>query len=290
MSSSPAASLKLSKAEADIFVPDGESLAGALGRSTHLCVAAHQDDVEILASHGILECFGRPDKWFAAVIATDGAGSARSGIYQNYSDEQMREIRKIEQRKAAFVGEYSCAIQLAHKSSEVKNGAYAGVLSDLKSIFAHCAPEIVYLHNPADRHDTHVGTFLRALSALRSLPESRLPRQVLGCEVWRDLDWLPESRKIALQVSSHQNIQTALLGVFDSQIEGGKRYDLAVAGRRLANATFHESHAVDKAPGLALAVDLMPLVLDKALSPGDFLTALVEEFKSEAKAKLAKLS
>ena len=35
----------------------------------------------------------------------------------------------------------------------------------------------------------------------------------------------------------------ALIGVFDSQIAGGKRHDLAVLGRRRANATYNASHA-----------------------------------------------
>jgi LmbE family N-acetylglucosaminyl deacetylase len=289
MNSIPGAA-KFSKSEADVFVPDGVSLAEALRRTTHLCVSAHQDDVEIFAGHGILECFGRPDKWFTAVIVTDGSGSARTGLYQNYSDEQMKAVRKQEQRKAAYVGEYSCVIQLCHKSSEVKNGAYAGVVEDLKEILRLCKPETVYLHNPADKHDTHIATLLRSLAALRSLPSEELPRSVLGCEVWRDLDWVPDSKKIALPVSSHPNLQAALLGVFDSQIEGGKRYDLAAIGRRLANATFYESHAVDKISGITFALDLLPLVDGRERQPAAYLASLVEAFKAETAAKLSKFS
>ncbi len=59
-----------------------------------------------------------------------------------------------------------------------------------------------------------------------------------GCEVWRDLDWLNDDEKVLLDCSQHQNIARALSSVFDSQIIGGKRYDLAVEGRRAANATF----------------------------------------------------
>jgi len=60
--------------------------------------------------------------------------------------------------------------------------------------------------------------------------------------VWRDLDWLVDSDKAPFDVSEHENLQAALLGVFDSQIAGGKRYDLASMGRRRANATYFESH------------------------------------------------
>jgi hypothetical protein len=61
---------------------------------------------------------------------------------------------------------------------------------------------------------------------------------VLGCEVWRNLDWLLDEDKQGLPVDDRPNLAAALSGVFDSQISGGKRYDLAVQGRRLANATF----------------------------------------------------
>jgi len=290
MKSSVGRGIHLTKVGADVCVPDGVGVAEALARTTHLCIAAHQDDVEIFASHGVLECFGRPDKWFTAVVVTDGAGSARTGLYKNFSDEQMMAVRRQEQRKAAYIGEYSAIIQLCHKSSEVKNSAYTGVVDDLKAILELCHPKVVYLHNPADKHDTHVGTMLRSVEALRSVPDSIAPENVYGCEVWRDLDWLPDDKKVALPVSSHPNIQAALLGVFDSQIEGGKRYDLAAVGRRLANATFYESHAVDKINGLTFALDMKPLLNNKSISVKDFILGLLGDFKADVDSRVSKLS
>src|ERR1044071_3343272 len=72
---------------------------------------AAQDDIEIMAYHGIAECFGQKDKWFTGVVVTNGAGSPRSGIYGQYSDDEMQKVRLMEQRKAAYVGEYACQIQ-----------------------------------------------------------------------------------------------------------------------------------------------------------------------------------
>src|SRR5208282_4773708 len=69
------------KPTADLFIPDNLAPAEALERTTHLAIAAHQDDIEIMAYHGIAACFGRKDKWFTGVVATNGAGSPRSGIY-----------------------------------------------------------------------------------------------------------------------------------------------------------------------------------------------------------------
>src|SRR5436305_4768012 len=111
--------MQFHKSDADIFVPDGVDAAEALARTTHLCIAAHQDDIEIMAYHGIAECFGRGDRWFTGVVVTNGAGSPRSGSYGDYTDDRMQQVRVLEQRKAAYVGEYACQIQLAFPSSYV---------------------------------------------------------------------------------------------------------------------------------------------------------------------------
>src|ERR1700676_2342025 len=106
---------------ADLFVPDGIEPEAALARTTHLSIAAHQDDIEIMAYHGIAACFGVSDKWFSGVVVTNGAGSPRSGIYGGYSDEEMQQVRLREQRKAAYTGEYGCQIQLGFSSAAVKD-------------------------------------------------------------------------------------------------------------------------------------------------------------------------
>ena len=91
-------------------------------------------------------------------------------------------------------------------------------------------------------------------AAIRTLPKPKRPKRVLGCEIWRDLDWLRDQDKQVLPVDRHKNLAAALNGVFDSQITGGKRYDAAVAGRRMAHATFFESHATDKVDALNFAI------------------------------------
>src|SRR5579872_1470884 len=161
--------MKLHNPKADLFVPDGTAPLAAIERTTHLCIAAHQDDIEIMAYHGIAECFGRPDRWFTGVVVTNGAGSPRTGIYGGYTDEQMQKVRLVEQRKAAFVGDYACQIQLGWTSAAVKNAAETSVVDDLKQILLAAKPAIVYLHNLADKHDTHIGVALRAIAALRAV-------------------------------------------------------------------------------------------------------------------------
>ena len=280
---------KFSNERADVFVPDGAALPGALERTTHLAVGAHQDDLEIMAYHGVAECYGRSSKWFTGVVATDGAGSPRAGIYGDYSDEQMQAVRHGEQRKAAVIGEYAGLVQLMHRSSQVKDPAFSDVVTDLTAVLDQARPEVLYVHNPADKHDTHVAVTLRVLQAVRALPSERRPARVYGCEVWRDLDWTVDADKAVLPVDAHPNVAASLLGVFDSQISGGKRYDLAAAGRRLANATFFESHAVDTSDALTFALDLTALFADDDKDPFEAVATYIDHFKEDVKQRITKL-
>jgi len=280
--------MNLRNPNSDIFVPDGAPLDAALARTTHLSVSAHQDDIEIMAYHGIAGCYGRSDRWFTGIVVTNGAGSPRAGIYAGCSDEDMQKIRVQEQRKAAFVGDYSCQLQLGYTSAEAKDQSCTSLRAELAGIFAACHPEVVYLHNLADKHDTHIGVALHCIAALRSLPYAERPRKVYGCEVWRDLDWLPDQHKHGLPVFERSNIAAALVGVFDSQVSGGKRYDLATAGRRLANATYASSHATDVESALTFAMDLTPLVTDLTLTPGDYVLRFIDEFRADVAARLSR--
>ena len=144
--------MKLSSPAADIYVPDGRLLAAALRRTTHLCLAAHQDDIEILAYHGISAGYAR--RTFTGVVITDGGGSPRSGRFGEYTDEQMKAVRRAEQRRAARLGHYAVQLQLAHPSAVVKDPRRAEVVADLAAILRATTPDVVYLHNPADRAET----------------------------------------------------------------------------------------------------------------------------------------
>lgn len=273
--------------DADIFIPEGILPEQALKRTTHLCIAAHQDDIEIFAWHGIRECYTAKDKWFTGVVVTDGAGSPRTNEYRGYSDREMMEIRHEEQRTAASIGRYSAMVQLFHPSASVKNGNPC-VVEDLVKILEMTLPQTVYLHNPADKHDTHVAVLLRSIEALRKIPSSKRPELVLGCEVWRSLDWVMDDQKYILPLKGAENVAASILGVFDSQISGGKRYDLATEGRRIANATYLQSHDTDEHRAVTLALDLTPLVKDEDLDIGEFTERFIGSFLADVKDRLEK--
>ncbi len=272
-----------------LFAPDGAEEKAALERTTHLCIAAHEDDIEFMAFAPIAECFQKSDKWFCGVVTTDGAGSPRNGIYADYTDEDMKAIRIEEQKKAAHIGGYGAQILLGYSSKEVKDKNNDSVVNDYVEILKATKPQYVYIHNLADKHETHVATAVKAIAALRLLKLEEQPEKVYGCEVWRNLDWLNDDEKVYLDCSQYPNLGRALSSVFDSQISGGKRYDLAAEGRRLSNATFLESHACDTYTGLNYAMDLTPLIKDKTLNVSEYVCGYIDRFNENVKAMIGKL-
>lgn len=275
---------------ASVFVPGDGAQDAAAGRVTHLAVGAHQDDIEIMAFDGVVRCFQKADAAFGAVVVTDGSGSPRAGRYASFSDAQMRAIRQYEQRKAAIAGNYAVLVEMNYSSAEAKEAANRSLARDLRGVVEACRPSVVYTHNLADKHDTHVAVALATVRALRALPPGARPRQVLGCEVWRGLDWLADEDKVALDVTGHDSLAAALIGVHDSQVAGGKRYDLATLGRRRANATYFESHAVDRAEAITFAMDLTPLVTQPDLDVAEFLRVHLDKFRQDVLDRVRRFS
>lgn len=276
---------------AELYIPDGADEDAALSRTTDLCIAAHQDDIEIMAFAPAAACYGKQNRWFTGVVLTDGAGSPRTGIYADYTDAEMKRVRIGEQKRAAAVGGYSAQFLLGYPSAALKtSGAPArAAVEELAAIIERCAPETLYIHNFADKHDTHVAAALRAAEAVRSLPQEKRPAKVYGLEVWRSLDWLCDEDKACFDTSAHPNLAAALLGVYDSQIAGGKRYDSAAIGRRLANATFYASHDTDRFESCSYGVDLTPF-FDNDLKPEEFICAYIQKFEKEVRSRIGRLS
>lgn len=278
--------MKFHQSTAELFIPDGVEPKKAMKRTTHMAISAHQDDIEIMAVEPILSCFQQADLWFSSVVMSDGRGSPRDDLYRDYTDEEMRVVRFKEQKKAAVVGEYAVQVLLDFPSKVIKDKNNKQPVEDLVLIFNAMKPRFVYTHNLADKHDTHVSTALRVIEALRCLPIEDRPEKLFGCEVWRSLDWLLDSDKVSFDLSKHENLQSALLGVFDSQICGGKRYDLASMGRRKANATYFESHGLDTTKGLSFAIELTPLIEDDKKSINDFVQEFISRFSQDVNDRL----
>ncbi len=275
--------------EAHIYIPDGRPFDDALARTTHLGVGAHPDDLEFMCWHGIQQCLEDEAKGFTGVIVTNGSGSPRSGRYASYSDAEMMVVRREEQQKAAALGRYSALITLDFASDDIRAGLNEEVVDALDQILRSTRPEYIYTHNLADRHDTHVAVALALIAATRRQPADLLPRRIYGCEVWRSLDWMLADDQVALAVDGHDDFMLELMRLFDSQIAGGKRYDIATLGRKHANATYHGSHVTDECDALELAMDLTPLAADPSLDASEYVGQMIEHFAHDVRDRLARL-
>jgi LmbE family N-acetylglucosaminyl deacetylase len=279
----------LKNSNAVIFIPDQKSIHEAMERTTHMCIAAHHDDIEIMAYDGILKCYQDDHQWFFGVVVTNGSGSARMNQYAHYTDQMMMEVRKEEQIKAATIGRYGALAMLDYPSSETKDPKNKTIVDELSHLIQIAHPKILYTHNFADKHDTHVGVAVKVIQAIRSLKPEDRPEKVLGCEVWKGLDWMLDDEKMVMDVSGNPKLAQSLIEVFDSQIAGGKRYDHATIGRRLANATYFTSHKVDQSDQLIYAMDLTPLILDDNLDIIGYVTEYIDRFKSDVISKISKM-
>ena len=265
----------------NFFIPNDASFTEIAPQITHLGIGAHQDDLEIMALHGILECYENTTQHFGGIICASGSGSPRTGPYASFSDEKMKARRQEEQCQAALLGKYLCMIQLDHSSPEIKDLSDSPLIESLYNLLSQTRPQVIYTHNPLDKHPTHRAVFYSVITALRRLPQEQRPKQLLGGEVWRALDWLTPQDKLELNVSAHPDLSKKLLNVFDSQIAGGKRYDLAALGRLRANATYATPHQVDQTDLVSYAMDLTPLIENDHLDMSVYALGFVDRFRQE---------
>lgn len=273
--------IKLNNPGATLYFPDGFPPEEAIAHTTHLGIGAHQDDIEIMAYHGILQCLHKKELWFGGVACTAGRGTSENGPYSFTSEEEMRTIRIREQNTAAAIGQYSFMAQLDYDSRAIRNPVSEDLKSDLKRILKAASPSIIYTHNPADKHDTHVAVCVAVIEALREEPIGEVPPTVYGCEVWRSLDWLIDDDKVVMPVAGHENIANALLGAHDSQISGGKKYNRATVGRWLSNATFFDPRSRDIASKVSFAMDLSPLVQNPDLDIIEYVHGYIERLAAD---------
>ena len=110
------------------------------------------------------------------------------------------------------------------------------------------------------------------------------PSKLYGCEVWRDLDWLIDEDKVVFDVEAHENLAAALLGVFDSQICGGKRYDLATHGPQARERDLLRLARHGRLHGLTFAMDLTPLIEDDSLDPTEYVNGFIKRSRTRSPA------
>lgn len=228
-------------------------------KSSHLAIGAHSDDLEIMAYHGVSECYESDQNVFSGITVTNGVGSPQNEA-EKLDTEALRLVRQEEQVTAAEMGRYGFIAQLDYSSAAVKADDHSQIVMEILNLLEKSRPRVVYLHQPGDKHPTHIAVLRASMEALRMMREEERPEAVYGCEVWRDLDWLPDDKKVYLPTSQYPELALNIISVFQSQISAGVAYDRGTVGRRLANGTFADPHVVRNGDSFTLAIDLMPAV------------------------------
>jgi len=277
---------------AEIFVPDGVSFEEAMSRSTVMAIGAHPDDMEIMAIPGILKGRQEGGSRFFGVVATNGGNTQRTGDYTGLSLLDMRETRAGEQKASAVSGQYSAVVLLGYESVEMKDIHDSRPDADFMQLIDGVRPDVLYLHNPFDRHDTHVAVCMRAIGALRKIAASSgwMPHAVYGCEVWRSLDWMIHGDLLSLPVDDPTNLSEVLIGHFKSQYAHERRYDLAIQGRRQVNAMHQEAQSPGLHTEIEYAVDLLPLVREEDLRLEDFTRRVLDHFAADILSRVERFS
>lgn len=217
----------------------------------------------------------------------------------NYTSEQVREKSSLSSDLAEIINEVKPRVIYAHSVLD-RHPTHLAVARDTVTAVRNAAQEIVAAFENAAQD--YIVTAGRSIAQDDNVPAGRssaqdtalpienidkiaLPLKLIGCEAWRDLDWLCDADKISMDVSCAELLSKAFYGAFPSQIEGGKRYDLAIDGRQRANATYGNSHSIDSFSHVINGIDMTPLIVDKNLSIKDFALSFINRFKAEQAAK-----
>lgn len=268
--------MKFSNASARLFTPRAGDAGALFAQASHIAVGAHPDDLEFMSGHAILA--GAKAAGFAGVTCEAGSENPAEQV-----------VRLKEQEDAARLGNYLAVATLSHLSKDLKAGRRAPLVADLKTLFATAKPQAVYTHNPADKHDTHVAVCVSVVEALRSLPADRRPARLYGCEVWRGLDWVVDAEKTRFDVSDGMGHLAKLMKAYPSQLQG-KAYDLALDGRKRANATFFDARSNDQMTHCEYALDMTELLTNTTLAVEAWIDRHLESLRSDVKARIARIS
>lgn len=271
--------------ESQIYFDEGQfkDLQESLQKSTHLGVGAHPDDLEVMAHHGIIECLNSETKHFFGVTCTTGSGSHKSGPFADMSDEEFVGQRVSEQMKSAKLGKMAGCLLLGFESAEIKSSLNQKMVDQLSEILEFGQPEIIYTHNPFDKHKTHVGVTLHLVKALQKI--NFKPKHFFGCEVWRGLDWVEDGQKKILEIKDSELVKS-LVGCHHSQLVD-KDYGEATIGRMKSNATFFDSSKGDDVKLQLFAIDLLPLL--NGLDIQTFTNQYLDGFSRDVRKNLAGL-
>ncbi|MCK4519129.1 MAG: PIG-L family deacetylase, partial [Candidatus Omnitrophica bacterium] len=219
------------------------------------------------------------------ILLSDNRGKPIHPRYKNFSLSKIQKVREDEQKKAALLGEYAGLCFLRYPSAFIRNTRYKKeVEAAVKRLIEKIKPSVIYTHSLTDKHPTHRAAACRVIGALKRTAPDKRPEYLYGIGVWGGLDWLPDSKRKAFDVSGYEELASKLLKAYKSQMFGLHRYDAAVLSRRRANAIFHRSRGFSKSSSIIYAMELTSLINNPKLTIKKYLKSVANELYKNSSA------
>lgn len=251
------------------------------GPVKYLCICAEPIDAEMMAIDGIQRGYRAQKYTFACVVSSDGATCPRKGKYLNYTDGQMKAVRISEQKKASEIGRYNSVYFLKYSKSEVLDPENEDIINEYVKIIKELKPRLIYTHSLLDSNPINVSVAVKVINALRKMKKGEQPKQLYGCELSRELDWVDKEKITIFDVSKNIRLQKQLLSVYHSQIDGGKDYLKAALGRRYEIATFFDANKIDEFKLASRVINMTTLLRRKDLPIKKYAMSFVEYLYGE---------
>ena len=281
-------------------------LGDYLTDTTDLSCTAHQDDAEIENGIQILQAQRDPKKNFLNIIATDGASSksrlnradadAEGSKGKPFELQELPERRWREQRDASSASK-TPSIQLGYPSNAVNglmgDGKKAEVVHILSGLF-DSMPNLkdVFLHNPLDKHDTHLGVLACSVAAFRSMDSKDLPDNIVGMEGWGGLAGMPHGELVKFVTENKQDLEEikGWISLYTSQLDLQLRaYDKVTIALYEAHAGFvTDPHSLGVIEGMAIGVKLTDYIKNPDMQLEDMAEDLIRIMRDHKLTKASK--
>jgi len=245
-----------------------------------LAIAAHHGDIELMAMDGVLKAYGSKKYDFFACVVGDASNCNKTGKYAEFTDKELLEARIQEQSRASQIGEYADLILLKKSQADIEDLDNTAIVKELQKLILDVNPDVVYTHNIFDRNMSHSRLALKVIEAILNLPEDSRPRLLYGCEIFGSLDWVPEKYRVNFDISDNKDIQSRLIGVYDTMAEFSFNFTKAVAGRKTANATFQESLMGQEDKLTWYGINLTPII-NKGISIKEYIVKILNDYNKE---------
>ena len=212
----------------------------------------------------------------------------RAAVIAAHTDAEMVEVRRDEQRRAAELGGFGAVVQLGHPSGDVKSADGVTSLADELASILEVSPSAEPLHAQSGRQARHPSSGDGGDRA-RGTPTADDACDRRGSSASRggatSTGWAT-ARSCGSTPRRTSALAQQFAAVYESQIDGAKRYDVAIQGRRRANATMHGIRSTDDAEEVIVAIDLTPLLRNDDLDPVEYTLAAIDRLRADVETSL----